>query len=136
MPRIRRPWRCLLLLVPLLVLQVFDASAFFCSGSTHATLLSSFCPHHVDPEEEHAGDSNTHHDGPRDSSDDPCRCPGSDNPLPDALTNSLLGGVGLPAGPAAGMPESPLTVLAAPTPRPARMLLITRPIDRPPTPIA
>ena len=132
MTLVARPAVCLLLFVPLLLLQTFEASQFFCAGSAHASFLSSLCAHHEDGSGTPAGDPGNDHHSAGDSDIDPCRCPGSDNPLPDSLTDALLGGVGIPSVTELDVSQAALGHLSAPTPLTARILLPSRTIDRPP----
>lgn len=95
------------IVIPLLLLQTFQASNLFCKGLAHASLLSAHCPHHRVPGRDPAGaDGEPTHDAghagssrvPIDETGPPapCTCPSSGNSLPDGLILTALSGLGLP----------------------------------------
>lgn len=83
-----------MLLVPLLLLQTFNAADLFCSELAHSNLLSIGCPHNLSS----SHDSGEAHRGALQHGDESsCNCPCSKNSLPDGLVKLTLNGSGLPA---------------------------------------
>lgn len=83
----------LLLVVPLLLLQTFEAANLFCNATAHNSLLSFNCPHHPDRRGAH------HEEPPAEGQSEDvegCRCPSSRHSLPDGLIRLALDGVGVP----------------------------------------
>ncbi|MFQ5747472.1 MAG: hypothetical protein ACE5HF_09690 [Gemmatimonadota bacterium] len=140
-----------LLVLPLTLLQTFEASSLFCAGLSHESLLSFNCPHHAAGGHGGHGTPGSHamhaaagggagHMVPANPSGDvtppvtgdDCNCPSTGVPVPDGLTHSVLSGVGVPVLERIAVPAGRLVAAAASRDAGSWRSFAEPPPDRPP----